>query len=383
MRNIQIFIFITVVLVVYLLTNLYIYSGATRAFHDHFTVYKIFKFIFWIGLLSFVLGTFLDRIWYSVLSHLLNWIGTFWLGLMLYLFLSVLFLDITLLLSKVYKPVFMFLESYRFQILSGLFSLSALLIVVGFINAMLPRVKELNIELNGAQSAQYKLVLITDLHLGSQIGVRYLDKIIAKINAQKPDLVLFGGDIINDSVLPVEHQQAGKHFESIRSRLGIYAVTGNHEYIGNAAKTCTYLEKYGIVFLRDSVINVEDNFMLAGRDDSDKKRYAPGNVKAIRDMIPLANTLPVVLMDHQPVRIKENVEAGIGLQLSGHTHHGQLWPFNYITQAIFPISSGLKRFEKTWVYVSNGAGTWGPRVRLGNRPEIVAINLDIVPAVEQ
>jgi len=128
--------------------------------------------------------------------------------------------------------------------------------------------------------------------------------------------------------------------------------------------------------LQDSTVNIENRFLLAGRKDYSSARF--GNVKRkalveiLPDTIPL---LPVILLDHQPQKLSEAVENKIALQLSGHTHHGQLWPFGYLTARIFQVSRGLQKIGDSYFFVSTGYGTWGPPVRTGNHPEMVVINL--------
>jgi len=115
---------------------------------------------------------------------------------------------------------------------------------------------------------------------------------------------------------------------------------------------------------------------VAGREDFESRRFEGFARKSVNDILTmLPNTGFVIMMDHQPIAINEAAQSNVGLLLCGHTHHGQLWPLNYLTGKIFQLSHGLKRFGNTWVYVSNGVGSWGPPVRIGNRPEIVEITL--------
>jgi uncharacterized protein len=157
----------------------------------------------------------------------------------------------------------------------------------------------------------------------------------------------------------------------------VYAITGNHEYIGGATRACKYLESHGIKMLRDTALFIDNSFWLAGREDRDIARFDGQNRKPLNEIMGKVDFKnPVILMDHQPFHLKEVANAGVDLQLSGHTHHGQIWPFNYITQAIYEVSMGYKRIENTHFYVSCGYGGWGPPIRIGNRPEIVNIRLN-------
>jgi hypothetical protein len=159
----------------------------------------------------------------------------------------------------------------------------------------------------------------------------------------------------------------------------VYAVTGNHEYIGGVEPACAYLTEHGITMLRDAATVVAKSVVLAGREDIS---YNRGNGRKRKPLSELLNgcdrSLPIIVMDHQPFRLHEAEGQGVDLQLSGHTHHGQLFPFNFITERVFELSWGYKKKGNTHVYVSCGVGTWGPPVRIGNTPEIVDLTLTFV-----
>jgi predicted MPP superfamily phosphohydrolase len=153
-------------------------------------------------------------------------------------------------------------------------------------------------------------------------------------------------------------------------------VTGNHEYIGGVEEACRYLTDHGIVVLRDRVARILKSVCIVGREDRSIRGFSG------RQRIPLETLLNgidredlVILMDHQPFHLDEAASLGVDLQLSGHTHHGQLWPFNFITAAVYELSWGYLQKGDMHVYVSSGVGTWGPPVRIGNVPEIVSIVL--------
>jgi predicted MPP superfamily phosphohydrolase len=155
-------------------------------------------------------------------------------------------------------------------------------------------------------------------------------------------------------------------------------VTGNHEYIGGVEQAVAYLREHGVTVLRDSCVTLPSGVIIAGREDRSSSSFAGKKRKDLSEILDGADTSkPVILMDHQPFHLEEAEHAGVDFQLSGHTHHGQLWPLNYITNAIYEISWGYLRKGATQYYVSCGAGTWGPPVRLGNRPEI--LHFRIIP----
>jgi predicted MPP superfamily phosphohydrolase len=199
-----------------------------------------------------------------------------------------------------------------------------------------------------------------------------------KINALQPDVVLIAGDIIDESLAPVIWKDLGKMFLEINSKYGVYAVTGNHEFIGGAERAINYISKYGVKFLRDETVLIDNSFYIFGREDRDVSRFTKTHRKQISElMISADSSFPTILLDHQPFDLSETAKNKIDLQISGHTHHGQMFPFNLITKKIFEVSRGYKKISDTHFYVSSGVGTWGPPVRIGSRAEILNIQISL------
>jgi predicted MPP superfamily phosphohydrolase len=221
-----------------------------------------------------------------------------------------------------------------------------------------------------------RLVMASDIHLGSIIGRKRFCNLVSLINAQNPDIVLFPGDVIDEDVAPAIKENLGDALEQIKAKWGIYASTGNHEYIGGVEKACRYLKQHSVNLLRDQTVVINNTLNLIGREDRSIMNFKGKKRKELSELVKtLDDSLPAILMDHQPFQLQEAVDHGIDLQISGHTHHGQLWPLNLITSIVYEVSWGYKQKGNTHYYVSSGAGTWGPPVRLGNTPEIVVIDL--------
>jgi len=217
---------------------------------------------------------------------------------------------------------------------------------------------------------------VTDVHLGTIICNSHFMRIVKIINSLNPDIVLFAGDLVDEDIEPVIRQNLGETLRQIKSKYGIYGITGNHEYIGGVEPACKYLIEHGVIMLRDSVAKVANAFTLVGREDVSIRQFNGKKRKQLSELMNgVDTTLPVILMDHQPLRLDDVVDHGVDLQLSGHTHHGQLWPFNYISQAVYELSWGYMKKGSTHFYVSCGVGTWGPPMRTGNRPEVVHVKL--------
>jgi uncharacterized protein len=164
------------------------------------------------------------------------------------------------------------------------------------------------------------------------------------VQALNPDIILLAGDVLDEDLEPVLRQNIGKTLQRLHAPMGVYAVMGNHEYIGGAEPAYNYLTSHGIHVIRDSVVKIGNSFYLIGREDRDKPRFSGKERLPLDVLIAKADTsFPLLFMDHQPYYPEKAAELGIDLQVSGHTHHGQLWPLNYITSAIFTVSQGYKK----------------------------------------
>ncbi len=197
------------------------------------------------------------------------------------------------------------------------------------------------------------------------------------INIVKPELVIFAGDIIDEDIGPVIKEDMGKSLSKINPPLGFFGINGNHEHMGGVEAADSYLIQHGLRMLRDESFLVSDSFYLVGREDRTISRTGGIDRKSLDEVLKNSNpTLPIILLDHQPFDLKSLAESNkIDLQISGHTHNGQLWPFTYIVKMIYELPFGYLKINNTHFYVSSGYGTWGPPIRIGNRPEIVLINV--------
>jgi predicted MPP superfamily phosphohydrolase len=253
-----------------------------------------------------------------------------------------------------------------------------LLTVIGArLNQMSPQIKTLELTIHKKSPlTELNIALISDVHLGTIICNSHFIRIVEKINSLNPDIVLFAGDLVDEDIEPVIRQNLGETLRQIKSKYGIFAVTGNHEYIGGVDAACKYLVDHGVVMLRDSAVKVAGGFTVVGREDISARQFGGRQRKPLGELMKnVDKSLPVVLMDHQPVHLNESAEQGADVQFSGHTHDGQLWPFNYIADAVYEVSWGYKLKGNTHIYVSCGVGTWGPPMRTGNRPEVVHVKL--------
>jgi hypothetical protein len=215
--------------------------------------------------------------------------------------------------------------------------------------------------------ASYTIIQLTDVHIGPLIGEEFAERMVRRVNALKPDLIVITGDLIDGRLSDLR-----RHIEplrKLRARDGVYAVTGNHEYYWHVDAWLEHIRSLGITVLRNEHVTIGDAFVLAGVDDSDAGEDVP------RAMRGVDRSLPVVLLAHHPRTIERAMPAGVDLQLSGHTHGGQMLPLGWFARLFDPKVSGLARFGDTWLYVSDGTGFWGPPLRIGTICEISAITL--------
>lgn len=380
MRNIQFIIFFSTFITVYGLLSFYIYSKGLQVFPPGTVGRTYYKLIFIFLASSYLVARFLERIWLSAVSDVFMWIGSFWLAAFLYLLLIVVLIDLIRLINlalpvipEISKTIF-----FRRTLFWSIIGMVSLALLAGFINSLNPKIKKLDItidkKVDGLQ--ELKIAFASDIHLGTIIGPRRANTIVKKINDLNPDLILLGGDIVDEDLAPVIRNNLGDSLKKLKALLGVIGITGNHEFIGGVEPAVKYLEEHGVAMIRDTVIKMDDKFYIIGREDRDKRNFAGTNRKDIENLMQcLDHSLPIIMLDHQPFELDKKEELGVDLTLSGHTHHGQMWPLNYITKAIYEVSWGYKKKGNTHVYVSSGVGGWGPPVRIGNRPEIVLINI--------
>lgn len=375
-------LFIGIVLTIYTLVNYYIFSRALQAIPPGSSLRPLFIAGFWLVAASFVAARVLERTYPCHFTEFLTWTGNLWLAFMLFFFLIALLLDITRLFNHFFHflPAFVYTNYLKTKqlILLAAIVFSSVNILAGYINARNPRVKELNLKIDkpGHGLKNLTISMASDIHLGAIIRKAKARELVSMLNAPKPDLILLAGDVVDEDLAPVIKDNIGEALCELKARIGVYAITGNHEYIGGAGPAVDYLEKHCIKMLRDTAVLVNEQFYIVGRDDRDKVRFTGKPRKELGEVMrDVDRSYPVILMDHQPFNLSQAADQGVDLQLSGHTHHGQIWPFNYITKAIYELSWGYKRIKNTHFYVSCGFGTWGPPVRLGNRPEVVIIHL--------
>ncbi|MGW3625190.1 metallophosphoesterase [Streptomyces sp. NPDC000880] len=236
-----------------------------------------------------------------------------------------------------------------------------------------PRVKRVTVPLGKLPRAAhgFRIAVVSDIHLGPILGRAHTQRIVDTINATSPDLVAVVGDLVDGSVADLG--AAAEPLAQLRARHGAFFVTGNHEYFSGVEEWVDHVRELGLRPLRNERVEIA-GFDLAGVNDvsGESEGDGPDFGKALGDR---DRARASVLLAHQPVVIHDAVKQGVDLQLSGHTHGGQMWPVNYVAALANPTVAGLERYGDTQLYVSRGAGAWGPPVRVGATSDITVVQL--------
>lgn len=383
MRGRGLLVFLAIALSIYGLVNFYIARRGAQALASAPAARRAFLVAF-IGLaLLFPLGRVLMAVargsWISIAVE----VGTFHLAVMLYGFLTVLAVDLVRLVNAFvpFLPRSFFAEGARTgpAVFAAVAGAVLLTVVAGAWNATRLRTVDLELRVPGgaASVGGVTIVAASDLHLGRLVGPARLAKVVERMNALEPDLVLFAGDIVDESVTEAIEAKLSGIMSGLRAPLGIYAAPGNHEFYSGLARNLACLRACGVTVLEDQAVRVGGSIVLVGRRDPSslgiqEKRLS---IAGILNASGLSPDRPVVVLDHQPIALDEAAEAGAALQISGHTHDGQVFPIGLINGLIYEHNYGLLRKGATSIYVTSGAGTWGPPVRVGSRAEVVRIRL--------
>lgn len=298
-------------------------------------------------------------------------IGSWWLGMMAYLFLGCFLLDLLFFLNCILPilPVDYLPWLQRYFVILGV--VIAIGMLAGHLNVQFPTIRKLTIP----SLAGLRIVVASDIHLCGLVSVKRINRVVDHINAQEPDLILLPGDTIDENLNRSPRSGDFRHaLKRLNAPQGIIAVTGNHEWINGVDVTTSWLESCGIIVLRDQVLDL-GSLLVAGRDDVASARINKKTAVSLDQILAgIDHQKPLIVLDHQPTRIQDAVNAQADLLLCGHTHHGQFWPFQWITKHIFTISHGHRKIENTDVYVSCGAGAWGPQIRTSSRSEILVLS---------
>jgi predicted MPP superfamily phosphohydrolase len=308
----------------------------------------------------------------------LMWVAYVWLGVLFFLTFSLAVTDLARIVTLRVQGLGSLDDPERRRTLSRIFGAAAAVLGFGASGVALGSalsavgVKRVRVAIDRLtqKASGTRIVQITDVHVGPTIGKGFIEDIVARVNALHPDVIAITGDLVDGSVADLEEHVAP--LAKLSARHGVYFVTGNHEYYSGADAWIRHLGTLGIRVLRNERVRIgdEDGFDLAGIDDRSARTSDLAKALEGRD-----SDRACVLLAHQPRGIELADRLGVDLQLSGHTHGGQLFPWNFLVRLQQPFVAGLHRLARAQIYVSRGTGYWGPPMRLGAPAEITEIEL--------
>jgi predicted MPP superfamily phosphohydrolase len=364
----------------YFFASFYLYRWFIRLLQPPPRLHNTFRLIFIALIGSFFIGRILGRYEFNSLSYFLSYFSSIGMGFTFFFCLFAGGTDLfRYLLKKVALHRGILIPNSRGFCRTLVVVISGLALVMGgcaLREAQNIVVTRLDIPLRGlpAEMEGLTLVQVSDVHYGMVTENGRLSKIIARIHELNPDVVVITGDLVDESVSHMERM--AEPLSKLKSRLGVFAVTGNHDYYAGVDRVVAIMEGAGIRVLRNTVTVLPGGLQLLGIDDpTGARRVGAPEPDFDRLVSTLDPRKPSILLYHQPLNFAEAANIGVGLQLSGHTHGSQVLPLRPISYVLFPYLRGLYSQGDSYLYVSRGVGTGGPPMRLGSPPEIVYIRL--------
>lgn len=392
---------IYILLNVYLLLRIMRWLSACHRICEHPAVKIIFTIIYAFFATSVLTGFLLPE---GSLRHALKAIGNYWLGVLLYLSLTILIADLIRIILNHNRK---FRENPTFHTRTFFAAMGTICAVIiiglstwGLINARIIRTTpyEVTIHKSVADMDSLNIVLVADLHMGYNIGNRHIANMVKIINAQNPDLVVIAGDIFDNEYDALKDpEKLEKTLRNIKSKYGVYACYGNHDiqekilagftFGGKSKEKASdprmdeFLKKADITLLHDEGILIDNRFYLFGRADAHRPgrgitiRKTPDKITASMD-----KSKPIIVIDHEPSALSELSDAGVDLDLCGHTHDGQMFPGNLTIQLMWENACGYLKKGNMHNIVTSGVGVFGPNMRVGTKAEICPIKVNFTLA---
>jgi hypothetical protein len=364
-----------ILLIAYILPNIYIFFSLRKNFIDE-QYRKYFSILYIILAITFPCMEYLSHSDISSLISEITKVGYYALPYLLYLFLTVLIIDILIAINRFAKaiPVSVIKSKMFRNILFAItMTVPFLIVTIGAYRHGIIQISSYKIEIPKKLSNlnHLKIAVAADLHLKGIADRNIVDKFVAKIDSVKPDIVFLVGDIIEGRSQDTEMKSLEGSLKKINSKYGTYASLGNHEsHSGNT--NLDFFNNSAIIVLQDSFVEIDKSFYLVGRNDS---RYE--SRKTIEDLLKgIPKDLPIIMLNHRPVDFGIVSSNNIDIQFSGHSHNGQLYPINYITSYIYELSWGHKKINNTHFFVTSGLQSWGPAVKTAGASEIMLIDID-------
>lgn len=349
---------------VYILANIYLYWRTLQLLSPVPLWLKVLiSILVWLSAFSLFISTGLRNAGTpGLILTILNTVGSVWMAFLLYSVLLLAVFDI----FRIFVPASWPSAGYALP-------LTAILLVYGYFNYRNPKVEELEFHLDKTfEDNELVAVAISDVHLGYGTGTKALKRYADMINRQNPDVILIAGDLIDNNLKPLMDAPFDVVLNGLNAPLGIYMVPGNHEYISGIEDCTAYLkERTGIRLLRDSVVVLPDGIQIIGRDDRSNRSRAE-----LKELLDKADkSRPMIVLDHQPYDLAETDSLKVDIQISGHTHRGQMWPLSILVDRMYEQSHGYRKWNHSHIFVSSGLSLWGPPFRIGTDSDMAVIRI--------
>ena len=371
MRPARMALFLAVALTIWAMMHLYVFwrlsSVPWVAGHIAGRTLFITAAVLWA---SYPIARILDSWKLETLARPLEFVSANWIGILFLLLATLIATDLFTLGGWLLPRVAPMLPGWA---AIAAVALSIIALVQGL---RPPVVRHYEVALNGLPPGRDGLVLVavSDLHLGTLLGRRWLSRVINQVHSLSPDIVVVVGDLIDGNVDRVEPLLPV--LKQLRAPFGVWAVTGNHEYYAGVEPSVRLLQNAGFSVLRDCSSEVLPGLVFAGVDDfTARAQFGFDNRQPLATALAGRPAGAAILLSHSPAQTEQAAAAGVSLMLSGHTHNGQLWPFSYLVALRYPLLGGRYQVGGLSVIVCRGTGTWGPRMRLWRPSEIVRIKL--------
>lgn len=373
-------LFLLIYLSIYGGVHLYAFLKLKRGFALGLHAYLILAIFMILMVVAPIAVRIAERHGHEALARGLAYIGFTWMGLLFIFFSASLFFDIYRLLHFLarmltQRPLEDFTLSLRnFCTLAILFSFAA--VIYGYFEALHIRTEHVTVKTSKMPEKidRFRVVQISDVHLGLIVGKSRLKRILRQVKNARPDILVSTGDLVDGQMDDLE--MLTDMLQNIPTKYGKFAITGNHEFYAGLDRALAFTQKAGFTILRGEGLTVSNLINVAGVDDPARKRYGPDRAvseKALLEKMPREKF--TLFLKHQPVISSESFGM-FDLQLSGHTHKGQIFPFNLVTKLFYRMHTGLSKVNgNALLYVSRGSGTWGPPVRFLSPPEVTVIDI--------
>jgi len=369
--------FFFILLALYVLISIYVWLRVKRFFPRPWPR-RAFTAAHVLLVLAFPVSQWLSHTSGPEWAHAAARVGQYAMPYWLYLFLFAALHDVLVGMGRLARLIPKdALQGRRFQLasLAALLVLPLAVVIAGYVHNRNLQVNRYQVEIPRRSSSlsKLKIAVVSDFHLSRPEAGPFMERFVEKINALEPDVVLIPGDVLEGDREGEATSGIEQQFRKIRAPFGLFLSFGNHEAHGGHDKS-GFFERAGLTVLRDEVLRVDDAFYVAGRNDKhfDDRKTIEGL------MGPVPPDLPVILLDHRPLDFDRVSRTRVDIQVSGHTHHGQWFPLNYVTAYLYDLSWGHKKVADTHFFVTSGVRVWGPPVRTSGDSEIMLIEVGLV-----